>query len=618
MKIHKVLAWISIMLLLTTSTGFSLGQSIIIDEDTDFKNETDYPFNETYPSVEELYGWYGSLESEYPDLVKKYNIGRSWEGRDIWVLEITSSEDTRVDDKPAILIDGGLHAREWSSIQVASYFAWRILSEYRHNDTIYWMVNNRRIFVCPLLNPDGYLHDGNGAIGSGRSWRKNRNDSTLSDSVGVDLNRNWDIYWEYGDDEPQSQTYRGEFPFSENETSALKDFILENNIQSYQNLHSFGGYLLIPWSHSPYPTQHDDWYREVAEKMVSQTTLYGNEKMRYSYGRADEEIGYSATGTASDWVYDSTGAHSFTFEIYTSAHRFYPPYRHIMRINQDLDEALIFQSRITDVDLGDGDKLLFPPTPYLVYGRVVDSNSNEVSDRTVSLTNRETDESISIKTDNNGYFELNLANLLDSGYQDDDNFILSVDNTSLNFTVDETWGSRFDLTTSHKSNPSVVENIEIIQDDGVIELTWDVPDDRGNPIYRYNIYRDGKLIGHSNDNYYLDTEPETFRLYTYQISAVNSGGEGPRSEEVDVFIINTDFFYYVVVGAAFFALFLIVYKKRKYWDEDEQNNNFVETSDKDLDFCPNCKRELLEEAADSSAYCNGCEFAIQDFQEFEK
>jgi len=610
MVVYKVSVWVSVALLVL------IPLATIPADSCEFKTQDiddDYPFKENYPSVDELYEWYEHLESEYPDIVTKHHIGRSWEGRDLWVLELSASDYTMTDDRPAVLIDGGMHAREWSSVQVAAYFIWKTVTQHQRNDTIDWLLNNRKIFICPMVNPDGYIYDGDGEFvtgSQGRMWRKNRNYSTPTDSVGVDLNRNWDIYWDWADDDPSRETYRGEAPFSENETSALKDFILEYDIQSYQNLHSFGGFLLIPWSHSPYPNPHEEWYLEVAGDMVSQTSLLGEGGREYTFGTAYEKLEYNVQGGAADWVYKNTGAHSFVFEIYTGVHRFYPPEKMIMDINRGLTEALFYQTRIADVDLGHGDELLYPPSPHIIFGGVEDADGVVGTD--VRIKNRETGESISIETDSNGYYELNLGNMVEEGYHDSDVFHLSADGTSFNFTLDGSWGHRFDLTTTPDSAPEKVEGLEAEKKNGEVHLNWDEPEDSGYPIFRYNIYRDGELIGHTSENTFLDPEFNDGDHH-YRVSAVNSGGEGPPSENVEVTFRDYTI-YYIALGAAFIVIVIsgIYRKKTKRYREEELTSTTVDETGEP---CPRCSRNMLEVNEDLSAYCEGCEYAVQDIRD---
>ncbi|MFW6041199.1 MAG: M14 family zinc carboxypeptidase, partial [Thermoplasmatota archaeon] len=230
-------------------------------QDEEEITSSSYPFSSEYPSVSQLYDWFDNLTADNPDICEKIKYGESWEGRDLYAMKV-SDNVSQDEDEPEILIDGGMHAREWSGPQVASYYLYRMVNEYDTNDTIRWLVNNREIFVVPMINPDGYYYDGNGDTSEQNSWRKNRNDSVgTSNDVGVDLNRNWDIDWENGDDDPSSDTYHGESPFSEYETKKYSEWILSRDIQSYQNLHSYAGTLLIPWSYTSSSSPHDSWYR---------------------------------------------------------------------------------------------------------------------------------------------------------------------------------------------------------------------------------------------------------------------------------------------------------------------------------------------------------------------
>jgi hypothetical protein len=405
----------------------------------------EYPFHGHYPSVEELYSWYDDLAATSPKLISKIHTGSSWEGRDLWVLEITSDEDTQVDYKSGFLVDATIHAREWSTTQVAMYLIWRLLTGYDSDKTIYWLLNNRRIYVMPMFNPDGYVYDGDGTLGSAKWWRKNRNDTTPTYEIGVDLNRNWDHFWEYGSNDPGEDTYRGQAPFSEYETRYMRDFVLNNTIDSYQNLHSYGGTIVIPWSHNASSCPHDDWYRGMAAHMTSFTSRMGDESQHYSYGQPYEQIGYNASGTVCDWMYAVTGAQVLGIELETGGWRCYPEPNAIMTINTDVCDALIYQARVSDVDLGDRTNRVFPPIPYIVYGEVTDLDASPVVGITVSLKNLDTEEALFITTDMNGYYELNCGNLVQHGYSPTDTLSVSAALSSRHISIGDEWGARVDM-----------------------------------------------------------------------------------------------------------------------------------------------------------------------------
>lgn len=432
-----------------------------------------YPFSDEYPSVQQLNEWYDDLVEQNPTITEKIHLGESWEGRDTWALKVSDNVEEE-QDKPSVFINGNIHAREWSSNQVAAYYLWRIVNDYSSNETITWLVNNRRIYVAPMVNPDGYIYDGDGDYGDdgeGEWWRKNRNDSTPTDAVGVDLNRNWDINWEEGDDNPENYTYRGESPFSEYETQNLRDFILSKDIDSYQDLHSYWGTLLIPGSIVD-PIPHEDWYRDMSEDMTSLTSKLGDEEEQYSYGTADEELGGyegATPGTTTEWVYDETGAISLCYEIYTGdpyeGPHFYPPEDDIMDINLDLYDSLIYQTRIADMNLGDGDEYLYPPSPYIVYGNINEDEGDPVKYTNVTIENLDTGEKIHTNTDHNGYYEVNFGNFVEEGYENDDTFSIHTEGYSVNFTIDDSWGQRLDI-----DGPESYQLTVEVEGEGTVEV----------------------------------------------------------------------------------------------------------------------------------------------------
>jgi hypothetical protein len=418
-----------------------------------------YPFPSKYPTLAEYYAWFDQLEAEYPHLINVTCIGYSVQGRKLLMLEITSDEASVVGYKPAIYINGNIHAREWSTSQAASYLAWYLLENYDSNETIFWLLNNRRVYILPVSNPDGYVYDGDGAYPSYMGWRKNRRNNG-DGTYGVDLNRNWDVDWASGDYVTSSDTYHGPYAFSEPETQAMKRFIENYSIDSFQDLHTYAGTLLVPLCYSASPAVHDQWYREATARMTSFTTRLGTSNT-YTYGQPIQTIGYTAPGGSIDWTYEKLGIQSYCFEFYTGTAQditgFYPDPSLIMTINKDVDDALIYQARISDVDLGDGTTHQFPPTPYIVFGNVFGPGGEALAGETVTVINTYSGEDISIQSDSNGYYELNLGTLTQYGYNFFDSMAVSVGPYSVDFAVDGSWGKRIDLNTVATNVPITVQ-----------------------------------------------------------------------------------------------------------------------------------------------------------------
>ena len=94
-----------------------------------------------------------------PNLVSVAAIGKSFEGRDIWVATVTSSHTGSHADKPAFWVDGNIHAAELTaSTAVLYYLNWLVKGYAGSGDegrAITQLLDTRVLYLCPRLNPDG-------------------------------------------------------------------------------------------------------------------------------------------------------------------------------------------------------------------------------------------------------------------------------------------------------------------------------------------------------------------------------------------------------------------------------------------------------------------------------
>ena len=98
-------------------------------------------------------------EAAHPSLVGVESIGKSYEGRDIWVVTLTNLATGAPGDKPAFWSDGNIHAAEVTASTAVLYFLHQLVSGYG-SDTergrrITQLLDTRTIYLCPRLNPDG-------------------------------------------------------------------------------------------------------------------------------------------------------------------------------------------------------------------------------------------------------------------------------------------------------------------------------------------------------------------------------------------------------------------------------------------------------------------------------
>ena len=242
------------------------------------------------------------MASEYKSRATLINIGRSSEGKSLKVLQVGSGER----GKPAIFIDGGIHAREWISPSTVTY----ILKEFLENPAKYSKILSKvDLYFLPLANPDGYEFSRR----SDRLWRKNRAHSERGKCAGVDLNRNFGYKWggKGSSNNQCSETYRGTRPFSEPESRAMRDFILarRGNIRMYITFHSYGQMILYPWGYDRVDA------RDSAE--LHRMGLVGARAIgrNYKVGSA-AKVNYEAAGASDDWAKGSAGIkYSYTIEL---------------------------------------------------------------------------------------------------------------------------------------------------------------------------------------------------------------------------------------------------------------------------------------------------------------
>src|SRR5436190_18998385 len=66
----------------------------------------------------------------FPTLAAIRSIGKSHEGRDIWVATVTNSETGAARDKPAFWCDGNIHAAELTASTAVLYYLNALLTGY--------------------------------------------------------------------------------------------------------------------------------------------------------------------------------------------------------------------------------------------------------------------------------------------------------------------------------------------------------------------------------------------------------------------------------------------------------------------------------------------------------
>ena len=263
-----------------------------------------------------------SLRLRFPQVVsEKWSIGQTGQGRDIWCFRVSANPDVD-ENEPEILIDGMHHAREIMASEFGIMFAEYLALNYGADPEITWLLDNRELYVIPIVNPDGVVYNEATYPDGGGMWRKNRRNNG-DGTYGVDVNRNYPYYWGYDNigSSPYTDdlTYRGPSAGSEPETQAMMNFINSREIVTHDTVHTYSNLLLYPWGWTSSGTPDDNLFMNMAAEMTKHNG--------YEPGQPGEVL-YEVNGGTFDWVYgDVTGharAYSFSTEIGSSSDGFWP------------------------------------------------------------------------------------------------------------------------------------------------------------------------------------------------------------------------------------------------------------------------------------------------------
>ena len=223
------------------------------------------------------------LAADHPDLcTRTVAPNRSHEGRSISYVTISGGAPG---GRP-VFLTGGVHAREWAPPDVLLTLLDRLLRAYESGadfvasaftdtaparDIVYpevaipaadvkRIVDRLEFSVLALVNPDGRAFSQSAPANA--MWRKNRRPPQPgSTCMGVDLNRNLDLAWDferyYSDageaavsaskDPCDPQVYIGPSALSEPESRNVASILRELRAQFYIDVHSFSRKILYPW-----------------------------------------------------------------------------------------------------------------------------------------------------------------------------------------------------------------------------------------------------------------------------------------------------------------------------------------------------------------------------------
>jgi murein tripeptide amidase MpaA len=113
------------------------------------------PRFDQFPRHDELTRLLRDYAAALPGLIELRSIGRSFEGRDIWMVVLTNRSAGDDADKPGFWVDGNIHAAELTACTACLFWLHQLAIGYAVDDTVTRLLDTRAIYIVPRLNPDG-------------------------------------------------------------------------------------------------------------------------------------------------------------------------------------------------------------------------------------------------------------------------------------------------------------------------------------------------------------------------------------------------------------------------------------------------------------------------------
>uniref|UniRef100_W4VRN2 Putative carboxypeptidase d n=1 Tax=Corethrella appendiculata TaxID=1370023 RepID=W4VRN2_9DIPT len=264
----------------------------------------------------ELESFVKDLSENYPNITRLYSIGKSVQGRDLWVLEITKYPGAHKPGKPEVKYIANMHGNEVVGRELMLLFAKYLCENYNLNERVTRLINTTRLHILFSMNPDGYevsdINDHENLRG-----RTNANN--------VDLNRNFPD--QYGTNKFNLK--------QQPETLAVMNWSLSIPFVLSANFHNGALVANYPFDDSPKdfasdvdrrtvdnPTEENDIFLYLAKTYSnSHSTMHLSKpcpsfiQEQFPEGITNGAAWYSVTGGMQDWSYLKGGAYELTIEI---------------------------------------------------------------------------------------------------------------------------------------------------------------------------------------------------------------------------------------------------------------------------------------------------------------
>lgn len=117
-------------------------------------SKVDVSWNRFY-NYEEMTQIIHDLVDAYPDLLSLQSLGKSEQGRELWLVTLNNPKTGKHSEKPAMYIDGNVHGNEIQATETVLYSIWYLTKSYGEVDQLTELIDRVAFYFLPSQNPDG-------------------------------------------------------------------------------------------------------------------------------------------------------------------------------------------------------------------------------------------------------------------------------------------------------------------------------------------------------------------------------------------------------------------------------------------------------------------------------
>ncbi len=254
-------------------------------EDEKLLNSKDGPLR-AYYTLDAYHTFLESMVTQYPNLCQLVQFGTSVQDRPLYFLKI-SDNVSQEENEPEFRFVSSMHGDEVVGYENCIRLIQLLTSQYTTNTRISNIVDNTEIWICPMLNPDGYV----------AQERYNGN--------GADINRNFAL--PIGNQHPDGMAWQPE-------TIAIMNHGNAHSINLSANFH--GGALVTnyAWDYIYALAPDNNLLIQLAHAYADYNLPMHNSS-EFTNGITNGAQWYIAEGTLQDWVYANNDCIDLTIEL---------------------------------------------------------------------------------------------------------------------------------------------------------------------------------------------------------------------------------------------------------------------------------------------------------------